>query len=58
MKSGRMLVREFVRDEHGFETVEYAILVGLLVAGTIGAIVAIGVWVNNIYQTTRTDVMA
>ena len=34
-------------DDRGLETVEYAIITGLIVAGTIAAIAAIGVWVNT-----------
>ena len=39
------LLKRFVREESGLETVEYAIITGLIVAGTITAIAAIGVWV-------------
>ena len=37
----------FVRDEEGLETVEYAIITGLIVAVAITAIAAIGVWVGT-----------
>lgn len=40
-------VKRFVRDERGLETVEYAIILGLIVAGTIVLVVAIGSWVYN-----------
>ena len=43
-KLRRVLVR-FARDEEGLETVEYAIITGLIVAASIGAIAAIGAWV-------------
>ena len=33
------------KNEKGLETVEYAIISGLIVAGSIAAITAIGIWV-------------
>lgn len=36
----------FLKDEDGLETVEYAIILGLIVAGTIGLITSIGGWSN------------
>jgi Flp pilus assembly pilin Flp len=36
----------FLRDEDGLETVEYAIILGLVVAGTIGLVTSIGGWSN------------
>jgi len=36
------LFRKFVCEEDGLETVEYAIIAGLIVAGAIATIVAIG----------------
>ncbi len=47
------LVKRFVRDEEGLETVEYAIISGLIVVGTIGAITAIGTWVAAQYQALQ-----
>lgn len=40
-------LKGFMCDDRGLETVEYAIITGLIVAGTIAAIAAIGVWVNT-----------
>jgi len=51
-------LRSFISDEQGLETVEYGIIVGLIVAGTIGAITAIGVWVNAQFTTLQTDIGA
>lgn len=45
MKKMRAIMKSFVADQRGLETVEYAIITGLIVAGTIVAIAAIGVWV-------------
>ena len=40
-------VREFWADEAGLETVEYAIITGLIVSGTIGSVTFIGGWVSR-----------
>lgn len=45
MTALKMTIRKFMKDEAGLETVEYAIITGLIVAGTITAIAAIGAWV-------------
>ena len=47
-------IKRFINDERGLETVEYAIILGLVVAGTIGLVAAIGSWV----QTRFTDAAA
>ncbi len=47
----RRMVKRFVADERGLETVEYAIITGLIVAATITVIAAIGTWVFNTFTT-------
>ena len=42
-------VKSFFADESGIETLEYAILAGLIVSGTVVIILAISVWVKNRY---------
>jgi len=49
-------VKRFVKDERGLETVEYAIILGLIVAVTIGLIVALGTWVQTQFRDTLTEV--
>lgn len=49
----KTLLKRFVTDERGLETVEYAIITGLIVAATIGAIAAIGSWVFTQFQTLQ-----
>jgi len=49
------LVKRFIRDEQGLETVEYAIILGLIVVGTIGLVVTIGQWVKTKFQTTSDE---
>lgn len=41
------IVKRFVNDERGLETVEYAIIAGLIVVGTIVTIISIGTWVKG-----------
>ncbi len=54
---GKILGR-FVRDERGLEVVEYSIIVGLVVAGVIATIAAIGAWVAGIFTSVKTAVGA
>lgn len=44
-------VKRFVKDERGLETVEYAIILGLIVATTIGLVIALGNWVSDKFST-------
>lgn len=41
------LLKSFLTNEEGLETVEYAIIAGLIVAGLVGVVAAIGTWVNT-----------
>jgi pilus assembly protein Flp/PilA len=52
------VVKRFVKEEEGLETVEYAIIAGLIVAGTIVTIVAIGAWVSTKFQALNTELQA
>lgn len=45
----------FFKEEDGLETVEYAIILGLIVAGTIGLITTLGGWVNGQFNTVVTE---
>jgi len=47
------LIGKFLTDERGLETVEYAIITGLIVAGTIGLIWAIGSWVHDQFSNVN-----
>lgn len=53
----RQVVR-FLKLEEGLETVEYAIITGLIVAATITVIAAIGAWVLSTFQTVQTSIGA
>ncbi len=52
------LVKRFLSDEKGLETVEYAIIVGLIVGGLILVIAAIGAWVKLQFDNLQTDIGA
>jgi Flp pilus assembly pilin Flp len=51
-------IKRFVKDERGLETVEYAIILGLIVAATISLIVLLGNWVKNQFQNITSTVVA
>ena len=53
LKRAKQLVRRFVVTGAGLETVEYAIITGLVVAATISVIAAIGVWVLAQFTTVQ-----
>jgi len=48
-------ISTFLSDERGLETVEYAIIAGLIVSGLIAIIVAIGGWVKSQFTNLQTD---
>ena len=52
------LAKRFLRDEQGLETVEYAIIAGLVVSGLVAVIAAIGAWVNGRFTQLRTNIGA
>jgi len=51
-------LKNMIRDEKGLETVEYAIIAGLIVVGTVAAITAIGVWVSGKFTAVKTELGA
>ena len=51
-------VERFLKDESGLETVEYAIILGIIVVGTIAVISAIGLWVKTKFEATNTAIHA
>ena len=54
LQRAKRIMRRFVKNESGLETVEYAIITGLIVAATIAVIAAIGAWVLTTFQTVQT----
>ena len=49
-------MRQFIRDESGLETVEYAIIAGLIVVGLVAVIWKIAEWAMKRYRTLRGEV--
>ena len=54
----REIVKRFLTDERGLETVEYAIILGIIVVGVIALVSRLGSWVKNAFNTVVTDVGA
>jgi pilus assembly protein Flp/PilA len=52
------LLKKLLANEKGLETVEYAIITGLIVAATITAIAAIGGWVRTQFEGLNTNLHA
>ena len=52
------MLRKFVADEGGLETVEYAIITGLVVAGVVLTIGALGIWVKKQFDDLKLDLKA
>ena len=48
-------IKRFLSDEQGLETVEYAIIAGLIVSATVAIIVAIGTWVKNAFSNLQSN---
>jgi len=48
-------LRRFILDEQGLETVEYALIMGLVSVGSIAIIAAIGVWVTGSFESIGAD---
>jgi Flp pilus assembly pilin Flp len=47
-------VKRLIADERGLETVEYAVILGLIVAATIGLVVTLGKWVGGQFTAVNT----
>lgn len=52
------IVRKFWSDDQGLETVEYAVILGLIVGAVVVVLAAIGTWVVGAYTTLQTNVGA
>ena len=44
---------EFASDDRGLETVEYAIMAGLVVTASVAVIIALGAWVKETYSNLQ-----
>ena len=58
MSRAKTLATRFIVEERGLETVEWAIITSLIVAGTIAILAAIGLWVAEQYETVQDELGA
>ena len=54
----RQPLSRLLADERGLETVEYAIIAGMIVAGLLAVVVALGAWVKRKLNSVKTGVGA
>ncbi len=54
MRATLRLVNGFLLAEEGLETVEYAIISGIIVVAVIATVVSIGTWVSGKFTTLNT----
>ena len=52
------ILKKFWKDGHGVETVEYAIILGIIVVVSLSAIIFIGGWVQDQFEYTVNTVGA
>jgi Flp pilus assembly pilin Flp len=52
------MFKNFLADDRGLETVEYAIIAGMIVTGLVAVVVAIGTWVKGEFDSLKTNVGA
>lgn len=52
------VAKRFVANEEGAALIEYTVLIGLMLVAVIGAIIAIGGWVNTKWTTLNTALNA
>ena len=50
----KTMIKRFLVADDGLETVEYAIIAGLIVVGVIATVVTIGTWVSGKFTTLST----
>ena len=55
---GLSIIKRFLTDERGTETVEWAIIIGLIAVASIAAIVSIGGWVSGKFNSLDTTLAA
>ena len=51
-------LKRLISDERGLETIEYAVMTSLLVAGLIASIVLVGDWVKLEFDNLYTELTA
>jgi Flp pilus assembly pilin Flp len=51
-------LHRLLREEDGLETVEYAVIAGLIVSALVVLLIAIGNWVRGQYSNMQTEMGA
>jgi pilus assembly protein Flp/PilA len=54
----KALFNRFVRDESGQDLIEYGLLIGIITAGAVLAIGAIGTKVSGFFEALKTNIGA
>jgi Flp pilus assembly pilin Flp len=54
----KTMLKKLFKEEKGLETVEYAIIAGLIVVGVIATVASIGTWVNARFNELLTALSA
>lgn len=54
----KALLKRLVREEHGQDLIEYALLAGFISLVAVGMITAVGGGVNTVYSNINTQVAA
>lgn len=54
----KTLMRKFLSEEQGTVSIEYAILLGMIVVGLVLVIAAVGAWVKARWDALQTDLGA
>jgi Flp pilus assembly pilin Flp len=49
------MLKRFLADDRGLETVEYAIITGMIVTGLVAVVVAIGAWIKGKFDSLKTN---
>ena len=51
-------LQRFLADDRGLETVEYAIITGLIVTGLVAVVAALGTWIKGEFDSLKSNVGA
>jgi pilus assembly protein Flp/PilA len=57
-KKMKDMIKKFFKEEEGTETVEWAIIIGLIAVAAIGVIMGIGAWVNGKFSALSASLSA
>lgn len=52
--SVKRAVRKFLKNEKGAALIEYSVLIGIITAGVIAIVIAVGGWVTGQWTTLQT----